>query len=214
MKRFFCITAVILVLLSCSVTAFAADFDSELCGTWVIPLEAYDSSYPSATLVVYGSISSGSYSMELNSDVLLYLHSGGISVNSCSEPLTMLDNSFQFYMSQYRWHKYYSIGVGSVGSVLTEPLTLVIDSVGDGDRDTLFMWLSSNATFVPPPSIFDTIGISNVMNAMTSQISVENVVAVLAVIAGAGVGFAFMWWGVRKAVSALMAAFKKGKIKL
>lgn len=54
----------------------------------------------------------------------------------------------------------------------------------------------------------------SVITALTSQISVANVVAVLAVLAGAGVGFAFMWWGVRKAVNALMSAFKKGKISL
>lgn len=55
---------------------------------------------------------------------------------------------------------------------------------------------------------------SSVITALTGQISVATVVEVLAVIAAAGAGFAFMWWGVRKAVKALMSAFKKGKISL
>lgn len=55
---------------------------------------------------------------------------------------------------------------------------------------------------------------SSVMTALTGQISVSTVVEVLAVVAGACVGLAFMWWGVRKATRALMAAFKKGKVSL
>lgn len=55
---------------------------------------------------------------------------------------------------------------------------------------------------------------SSVMTALTGQISVGTVVEVLAVVAGACVGLAFMWWGVRKATRALMSAFKKGKVSL
>lgn len=54
----------------------------------------------------------------------------------------------------------------------------------------------------------------SVMTALTGQISVSTVVGVLATIATACVGLAFMWWGVRKAVRALMSAFKKGKVSL
>lgn len=53
-----------------------------------------------------------------------------------------------------------------------------------------------------------------IMSALTAQISVANVAAVLATLVTAGVGFAFFWWGGRKALSALMAAFKKGKISI
>ena len=53
-----------------------------------------------------------------------------------------------------------------------------------------------------------------IMDAVTAQISVSNVATVLGTIAGAGVGFAFFWWGGRKALRALMAAFKKGKISI
>lgn len=55
---------------------------------------------------------------------------------------------------------------------------------------------------------------SSVMTALTNQLSVSTVVEVLAVLAGASVGLAFMWWGVRKLVRVLMGAFKKGKISL
>lgn len=54
----------------------------------------------------------------------------------------------------------------------------------------------------------------SVISALTGQISVSTVVGVLATVAAACVGLAFMWWGVRKAVSALMSAFKKGKVSI
>lgn len=65
----------------------------------------------------------------------------------------------------------------------------------------------------------DTTAISStafksVMDALTAQISVSSVVEVLAVLAGAAVGLAFMWWGVRKLVRVIMSAFKKGKVSL
>ena len=55
---------------------------------------------------------------------------------------------------------------------------------------------------------------TSVLTALQAQISVATVVEVLAVLAGACVGLAFMWWGVRKVTSALMAAFKKGRISM
>lgn len=55
---------------------------------------------------------------------------------------------------------------------------------------------------------------SSVLQQLQAQISVATVVEVLAVLAGACVGLAFMWWGVRKLVRAIMSAFKKGKVSL
>lgn len=55
---------------------------------------------------------------------------------------------------------------------------------------------------------------SSVLTALQGQISVATIVEVLAVLAGAAVGMAFMWWGVRKLVRVIMAAFKKGKVSL
>ena len=55
---------------------------------------------------------------------------------------------------------------------------------------------------------------SAVVDAMTGQISVATIVGVMATIVAACIGIVFMWWGVRKAVRALMAAFRKGKISV
>lgn len=54
----------------------------------------------------------------------------------------------------------------------------------------------------------------SVMTALTSQISVSSIVTVLASLVTAGIGLVFMWWGVRKALRSLMAAFRKGKMSL
>ena len=53
-----------------------------------------------------------------------------------------------------------------------------------------------------------------ILTNLQAQISVSTIVEVLAVVATACVGLAFMWWGVRKVISALMSAFKKGKVSL
>lgn len=55
---------------------------------------------------------------------------------------------------------------------------------------------------------------TSVLSALQEQISVATVVEVLAVAAGAAVGLAFMWWGVRKLARVLMSAFKKGRVSL
>lgn len=55
---------------------------------------------------------------------------------------------------------------------------------------------------------------TSVLTALQNQISVATVVEVLAVLAGAAVGLAFMWWGVRKLTRVIMSAFKKGKVSL
>lgn len=54
----------------------------------------------------------------------------------------------------------------------------------------------------------------SVLTAMTGQISVTTVVAVIASVVAAGIGLVFMWWGVRKLARALMAAFRKGKLSV
>lgn len=53
-----------------------------------------------------------------------------------------------------------------------------------------------------------------IITAMTGQISVSTVVGVIASAIGAGIGLVFMWWGGRKAVRTLMAAFRKGKVSM
>ncbi len=53
-----------------------------------------------------------------------------------------------------------------------------------------------------------------IIEALTGQISVTQVVGVIASAIGAGIGLVFMWWGGRKAVRTLMAAFRKGKVSM
>lgn len=65
-----------------------------------------------------------------------------------------------------------------------------------------------------PSTVISSTDFMSVIEVLQSQISVSTVVGVLAVAAGAAVGLAFMWWGVRKLVRVLMSAFKKGKVSL
>lgn len=53
-----------------------------------------------------------------------------------------------------------------------------------------------------------------IISAMTAQISVSTVVEVIATTITTGIGLVFMWWGGRKAVRALMSAFRKGKLSV
>lgn len=55
---------------------------------------------------------------------------------------------------------------------------------------------------------------ASVITALTAQISVSTIVGVLATTVAAGVGLVFMWWGLRKAVRTIMAAFRKGKMSV
>lgn len=53
-----------------------------------------------------------------------------------------------------------------------------------------------------------------VIDAMTAEVSVGTVVAVLAAAVTAGIALVFMWWAVRKTARVLMAAFRKGKLSV
>lgn len=55
---------------------------------------------------------------------------------------------------------------------------------------------------------------ASIITAMTGQISVSTVVAVLATLVTAGIGLVFMWWGARKAVASLMDAFRNGYLRI
>ena len=63
-------------------------------------------------------------------------------------------------------------------------------------------------------SAVDATAWSSVMEALTAQVSVSTIVGVLVTLVTAGIGLVFMWWGVRKALRSLMAAFRKGKMSL
>lgn len=64
------------------------------------------------------------------------------------------------------------------------------------------------------PNVVTATDWATVINAMTSQISVQSVVGVLATLVTAGIGLVFLWWGVRKAVGSLMGSFRSGRIRL
>lgn len=51
----------------------------------------------------------------------------------------------------------------------------------------------------------------SIISALTGQISVSTIVAVIAAVVGITVGIAFMWWGARYASRKIMSALKKGK---
>ena len=64
------------------------------------------------------------------------------------------------------------------------------------------------------PAVVSPTDWASVMTALTGQVSVSTIVGTLATLVTAGIGLVFMWWGVRKAVRSLMAAFRKGKMSL
>lgn len=60
----------------------------------------------------------------------------------------------------------------------------------------------------------DTVSVSTIMsilNAVTAQFSVANIVAFIAGILGVTVTFVFLWWGIRKGFRALVKAATKGR---
>lgn len=62
-----------------------------------------------------------------------------------------------------------------------------------------------------------TIGYSDfqsVISAHAEQVSVSNIVSIIAFSVVSVCGLVFMWWGVRKVSGALIRAFKKGKIRV
>lgn len=63
-------------------------------------------------------------------------------------------------------------------------------------------------------TVITSSAFTSVLTTLQEQISVSTVVEVLAVAAGAAVGLAFMWWGVRKLTRVLMNAFRKGKVSV
>lgn len=68
-------------------------------------------------------------------------------------------------------------------------------------------------TLTNPPTV-STSDISGIMSAVTDQFSVANITSFLAYIIGASVAFVFLWWAVRKAWRAILAATTRGKAKI
>ena len=55
---------------------------------------------------------------------------------------------------------------------------------------------------------------SGIITTITGQISVSTVAEVLTYAAGIAIGLVFFWWGVRKAISVLMSAWRKGRASI
>ena len=66
--------------------------------------------------------------------------------------------------------------------------------------------------FLAESSAIGWSDLSSVLTAITGQISVTTVVAVVAGAIGAAIGLVFMWWGVRKLIRVIMGAFRKGRL--
>lgn len=56
--------------------------------------------------------------------------------------------------------------------------------------------------------------LSAVVSAITGQISVTTIIAVIAGAVGVAIGMVFMWWGVRKAARVIMGAARSGKLRI
>lgn len=51
-------------------------------------------------------------------------------------------------------------------------------------------------------------------STITGTLSIGNIIKVAAIALGVCVGFMFFWWGIRKVIRMVTAAFKKGKVSV
>lgn len=55
---------------------------------------------------------------------------------------------------------------------------------------------------------------TSIIQAITAEVSVENILAVLTTVIGVAVAFVFFWWGARKVTRVVMSAFRKGRLSV
>lgn len=72
----------------------------------------------------------------------------------------------------------------------------------------LFNILASSTPAVSPTDW------SSVIQAVTNQFSISNIVLVLAAVVTAGIVPVFLWWGVRLAFKSIMGAVKRGTLSI
>lgn len=58
---------------------------------------------------------------------------------------------------------------------------------------------------------FET-SVKPLFDKILAQLNVTNIVALLAGVIGSGIVFVFLWWAIRKGISVLMSAIRKGKV--
>lgn len=73
----------------------------------------------------------------------------------------------------------------------------------------MHIYFSSSAPAAVTPGDWSSV-ISNVVG----QFSVANIVGVIASVVLAGIGFVFLWWGVRLAFNSIMGAVKRGTLSI
>ncbi len=56
--------------------------------------------------------------------------------------------------------------------------------------------------------------VTNAFSTVTSTISISNVLAMIGIALAACVGLFFFWWGIRKVIAMVTAAFKKGRVSV
>ena len=74
---------------------------------------------------------------------------------------------------------------------------------------TLAAILASETSAVVKPTDWATV-----ISGVVGQFSVANIVAVIASVVAAGIGFVFLWWGVRIAFRSIMGAVKNGTLSI
>lgn len=60
----------------------------------------------------------------------------------------------------------------------------------------------------------DSTTIMGILDAVTTQFSVTNIVGMIAGILGVTVGFIFLWWGIRKGFRAIVGATTSGSPRI
>ena len=62
-----------------------------------------------------------------------------------------------------------------------------------------------------PNADYNTV-VKPIFDNILKQLSVSNIVSLLAAVIGAGIVFVFLWWAIRKGIKILMSAIRKGRV--
>lgn len=70
------------------------------------------------------------------------------------------------------------------------------------------IYFSESTSYVTPADW------ASVITNVVGQFSVPHIVGVIASVVVAGIGFVFLWWGVRLAFGSIMGAVKRGSLSI
>lgn len=62
-------------------------------------------------------------------------------------------------------------------------------------------------------TVANGLDLTAITNALTGSLNAGAITKIIATCLGSSVGLALTWFGARKLISSVMAAFKKGKVK-